>query len=73
MTHEEETALQAGYACACGETFPAPEDLDDHFFAVFTPADDIGTDGKVHAEVSRDHGWRVEPGAALWPTEPGGG
>jgi hypothetical protein len=36
MTHEEVREPQAGYACACGETFPALENLDDHFFAVFT-------------------------------------
>jgi hypothetical protein len=45
----------AGYACVCGETFPTPEDLDDHFHEVFTPPDDMGTDGKVHAEVNRTH------------------
>ena len=54
MTHAAEPAPQAGHACVCGETFPTLEDLDDHFFVVFSPADDIGTDGKVHAEVSRD-------------------
>lgn len=55
MTHEEVREPQAGYACACGETFPALENLDDHFFAVFTPADDIGIDGNAHAEVNRNN------------------
>jgi hypothetical protein len=27
----------------------------DHFHEVFTPPDDMGTDGKVHAEVNRAH------------------
>jgi hypothetical protein len=55
MTHGEEAAPRAGYACVCGETFPTPEDLDDHFHEVFTPPDDMGTDGKIHAEVNRTH------------------
>jgi hypothetical protein len=54
MTHAAEPTPQAGYACVCGEAFPTLDDLDDHFFVVFTPEDDIGTDGKVHAEVSHD-------------------
>jgi hypothetical protein len=38
----------------CCETFLTLVDLDDHFHEVFAPPDDIGTDGKVHAEVSSD-------------------
>jgi hypothetical protein len=37
--------------CSCGETFATAEDLDEHFGEVFVPADDIGLDGKAHAEV----------------------
>ncbi len=38
-------------ACSCGESFATPEELDEHFWAVFVPADDTGLDGKPHAEV----------------------
>jgi hypothetical protein len=38
-------------ACSCGATFATPGELDDHFWAVFVPADDTGLDGKAHAEV----------------------
>ena len=38
-------------ACLCGETFATAEDLDEHFWSVFVPADDTGLDGKAHAEV----------------------
>jgi hypothetical protein len=38
-------------ACSCGETFATAEDLDEHFWSVFVPADDTGLDGKAHAEV----------------------
>jgi hypothetical protein len=38
-------------ACACGQTFATAEDLDEHFGEVFVPADDIGLDGKAHAEL----------------------
>ena len=36
--------------CACGETFATTDELDLHFYDVFLPTNDIGTDGKVHAE-----------------------
>ena len=29
------------WACACGETFGTPEELDDHFREIFTPPDGI--------------------------------
>lgn len=37
--------------CACGETFATTDDLDEHFMEVFTPADDIAPDGRLHVEV----------------------
>jgi hypothetical protein len=54
MTHTAGPEPQAGHACVCGQTFRTLVDLDDHFHEVFTPPDDIGTDGQVHAEVGRD-------------------
>lgn len=39
--------------CACGEAFASPDELDEHFWAVFVPADDKGLDGQVHAEITR--------------------
>ena len=39
--------------CACGESFSGVEALDEHLMGVFLPADDIGVDGRVHAEVAR--------------------
>lgn len=38
-------------ACSCGESFETADDLDEHFWALFVPADDSGLDGKAHAEV----------------------
>jgi hypothetical protein len=55
MTYTTKPAPRAGHACVCGQTFRTLVDLDDHFHEVFTPPDDIGTDGQVHAEVGRDH------------------
>jgi hypothetical protein len=42
-------------ACSCGESFGTADDLDEHFWSVFVPADDIGLDGRVHAEVRQRH------------------
>jgi hypothetical protein len=42
-------------ACSCGETFATADDLDEHFWSVFVPADDIGLDGKIHVEVLCGH------------------
>jgi hypothetical protein len=39
--------------CSCGEVFETAEDLDEHFWSVFVPADDTGLDGRGHAEVAR--------------------
>ena len=41
-------------ACSCGERFATADELDEHFGAVFIPLDDIGPDGKAHAEVLID-------------------
>lgn len=43
--------LVCSATCSCGEIFATAEDLDEHFGEVFVPADDIGLDGKPHAEV----------------------
>jgi hypothetical protein len=41
--------------CSCGYEADTPEDLRDHLGEVFIPlGDDIGTDGRVHAEPARD-------------------
>lgn len=40
--------------CACGYAGDAPEGLLDHFGEVFTPDDDIGGDGRVHAQAAPD-------------------
>jgi hypothetical protein len=42
------------WACSCGEAFASLDELDEHFWQVFVPADDMGLDGKPHAEVARD-------------------
>jgi hypothetical protein len=44
----------AKWACSCGEAFASLEELDEHFWQAFVPADDIGLDGRPHAEVARD-------------------
>lgn len=38
-------------ACSCGLTFATADELDEHFYDVFVPADDTGLDGKRHAEI----------------------
>lgn len=40
-------------ACSCGLTFATVDELDQHFYDVFVPADDTGLDGKRHAEIDR--------------------
>lgn len=41
-------------ACSCGAQFATLDELDDHFWEVFVPADDTGLDGRQHAELSQD-------------------
>jgi hypothetical protein len=41
-----------GYQCACLFTASDRDDLTDHILEAFSPADDIGTDGQVHAELA---------------------
>jgi hypothetical protein len=54
--------LLSSAACSCGERFATAEELDEHFGAVFVPADDIGLDGKAHWEAWNDHRLRsTEP------------
>jgi hypothetical protein len=36
--------------CRCGLVAASPGELTDHLFEVFLPADDMGTDGRAHAE-----------------------
>lgn len=38
-------------ACSCGLEFATPDALDEHFYDVFLPSDDIGLDGKLHVEI----------------------
>jgi hypothetical protein len=40
--------------CACGYASGEPGGLTDHFEEVFTPADDVGSDGRPHAQVAHD-------------------
>jgi hypothetical protein len=42
------------HRCTCGYEAESPEDLTVHFGEMFTPADDVGPDGQVHAEAARD-------------------
>ncbi|SRR5712691_3504290 len=44
-------APPAECACSCGAAFATLDELDEHFWQVFVPADDMGLDGKPHAEV----------------------
>ena len=46
--------LVSSTACSCGQRFGCAEELDEHFGEVFIPANDIGLDGKAHAEVLAD-------------------
>ena len=43
--------LVSSTACSCGQRFATADELDEHFGEVFIPDDDIGLDGKAHAEV----------------------
>jgi hypothetical protein len=43
--------LVSSTACSCGQRFGCAEELDEHFGEAFIPDDDIGLDGKAHAEV----------------------
>jgi hypothetical protein len=48
------------WVCSCGEAFESLDELDEHFFVVFVPADDMGLDGKPHVElVNRRRGSAV--------------
>jgi hypothetical protein len=38
-------------ACSCGKRFTTAEDLEEHLDTVFVPPDDVGLDGRQHAEV----------------------
>jgi hypothetical protein len=40
--------------CECGYLADSQKDLTDHYREIFTPEDDKGTDGLVHAEAARD-------------------
>jgi hypothetical protein len=40
-----------GYQCACLFTVSDRDDFADHILEAFSPRDDIGTDGQVHAEL----------------------
>jgi hypothetical protein len=40
------------YQCACRFTASNRDELADHILEAFSPADDIGTDGQVHAELA---------------------
>lgn len=41
-------------ACSCGAAFGTADAMDQHFYDVFLPYDDIGRDGRVHVEVDAD-------------------
>jgi len=43
----------SNYHCACGYAIDDPEALADHLGWVFDRDDDIGTDGRPHAEISQ--------------------
>jgi hypothetical protein len=40
--------------CVCGYGSGEPSGLTDHFEEVFTPADDVGSDGRTHDQVAHD-------------------
>jgi hypothetical protein len=43
------------HKCACGQEFPALDDLGDHLSMSFPlPRDDIGADGERHYEIAPD-------------------
>jgi hypothetical protein len=43
------------YRCSCGFAIDDPGEFGDHYRLAFAPDDDIGTDGRVHAELADDH------------------
>jgi hypothetical protein len=45
---------KAACSCLCGKQFATAEELDEHFWAMLVPADDIVLDGRGHAEVLID-------------------
>jgi hypothetical protein len=47
--------------CSCGYAGGDADELGDHLREAFTPADDIGVDGRVHGEVAADHRDVAEP------------
>jgi hypothetical protein len=47
------------FHCSCGFAADDPDELGDHFRVVFTPEDDAGTDGRVHAELADDSAQRA--------------
>ena len=42
------------HRCACGYEATGPDELNDHFGEVFTPADNRAPDGQLHAEAACD-------------------
>lgn len=51
----------SAYHCSCGFAIDTSAEFGDHFFKVFDRADDTGTDGHMHAEITPDDG----PGSQL--------
>jgi hypothetical protein len=43
------------YRCSCGFAIDDPDESGDHYRLAFARDDDIGTDGRVHAELTGDH------------------
>jgi hypothetical protein len=40
--------------CSCGYAGEDADEIGDHLRDAFTPADDIGTDGRTHGEIAAD-------------------
>jgi hypothetical protein len=51
LVHEEWTVA---LTCSCGVAATTAANLDRHFLAVFTPADQIGRDGRAHRVVGEE-------------------
>lgn len=47
-----EISPPARISCSCGAVFGTADAMDQHFYDVFLPHNDIGHDGRVHVEVS---------------------
>ena len=47
--------------CSCGYAGGDADELGDHLREAFTPADDIGADGRVHGEVAADRRDAAKP------------